>query len=116
VARRCYGLPEKHGGKDYWLSTDVLNGPESGLGPDGRAGAEVRATSSSRRPESMLASGTMPSSRTTPRGGRIHAAGVDGRMGYIGRCGRHAVRHRAASTTSASGRGEPAVLLKAMDK
>ncbi|HJY96359.1 MAG TPA: NmrA family NAD(P)-binding protein [Acidimicrobiales bacterium] len=112
--------PEKHGGKDYWLSTDVLNGPEAASVLTDVLGREVRCDL--KQPDdlkAMLASGTMPVEPNYAEGAvEFMRQVMDGRMGYIGtvRDDVPFVTGRASTTFRQWAEENRAVLLKAMDK
>jgi NAD(P)H dehydrogenase (quinone) len=78
--------PERHSGQDYWLSTDVLSGPEVAAILTDVLGAPIRCDF--KGPDVLKALLAHPQSPMEPNYG---AAAVefmrqvlDGRMGYIG--------------------------------
>lgn len=78
--------PEKYGGKDYWMSTESLNGPEVAAILSEVLGQEIRCFL--KQPDDLRALLTSDESKVEPN----YAEGavefmrqvIDGRMGYIG--------------------------------
>ncbi len=78
--------PARHGGKDYWLSTEVASGPEVASIFSEVLGKEVRCEV--REPDdfkAMFTQGAVPVESWYAAGAVEFARQVlDGRMGYIG--------------------------------
>ena len=77
--------PERHGGKDYWLSPEVLSGPDAAAVLTDVLGREVRCDL--KQPDdlkALLASGTMTVEPNYAEGAvEFMRQVMDGRMGYI---------------------------------
>jgi uncharacterized protein YbjT (DUF2867 family) len=78
--------PERHGGKDYWLSTEVASGPEVASIFSEVLGQEVRCEV--RGPDdfkAMFTQGAVPVESWYAEGAvEFTRQVIDGRMGYIG--------------------------------
>lgn len=78
--------PARHGGKEYWLSTEVASGPEAAAIFSEALGREIQCTV--RGPEEFLASfasrGLTVESWYAEAGVEFTKQVIDGRMGYIG--------------------------------
>ena len=78
--------PERHGGQNYWLSTDVLSGPEVAAILTDALGTPIRCDV--KRPDDLKALLADPRSSMEPNYGAAVVEFmwqiIDGRMGYIG--------------------------------
>jgi NAD(P)H dehydrogenase (quinone) len=78
--------PARHGGKEYWLSTEVASGPEAAATFSDVLGREIRCNI--RGPEDFKASiadrNITVESRYADAGVEFNRQVIDGRMGYIG--------------------------------
>lgn len=90
--------PERHGGQDYWLSTEVRSGPEVAAILTDVLGQEVHCDV--KGPDDLRRSSCPATSRSSdgmPSVVEFMRQVMDARMGYVGTISRRrAIRHRAA--------------------